>query len=283
MSLLCGAAVILRYAGNFERSVGTVRHCFFTLVFTLVTAIIFLLCETVISVVHHAEVEAAVGFSPVAFAMMGLTSVRSRMRRVLVLGIFVPTVVAPWFVLCAYCFIPQTSFLGNFCGLCVGIAYGISYCSFDISERTALKLDRTFPFYLMQRLFMVKYISSCAAERRAANCRRIKPTPGSYPTQCSCTHKSLNRMMQAQQTSGVQGLIPGNMPSPPPYQPASSPNSTQNNGGPAPHVPGGYPDLTGVSLGVQAPAPLNCSDVHSENLVAPGVAGPNDCARVLIP
>lgn len=122
MSLLCGAAVILRYAGNFERSVGTVRHCFFTLVFTLVTAIIFLLCETVISLVHHVEVEAAVGFSPVAFAMMGLTSVRSRMRRVLVLGIFVPTVVAPWFVLCAYCFIPQTSFLGNFCGLCVGIA-----------------------------------------------------------------------------------------------------------------------------------------------------------------
>lgn len=49
---------------------------------------------------------------------------------------------------------------------------GISYCSIDISERMALKLDRKFPFYLMQRLFMVKYISSCAAERRAANCRR---------------------------------------------------------------------------------------------------------------
>nr|AAI12681.1 Rhomboid domain containing 2 [Bos taurus] len=45
VSLLCGAIVIWRFAGNFERTVGTVRHCFFTVVFTIICAIIFLSFE----------------------------------------------------------------------------------------------------------------------------------------------------------------------------------------------------------------------------------------------
>ncbi|ERE75946.1 NADPH--cytochrome P450 reductase [Cricetulus griseus] len=49
ISLLCGAIIIWRFAGNFERTVGTVRHCFFTLIFTIFSAIIYLSFESVSS------------------------------------------------------------------------------------------------------------------------------------------------------------------------------------------------------------------------------------------
>ncbi|XP_055964196.1 rhomboid domain-containing protein 2 [Sorex fumeus] len=279
VSLFCGAVIILRFAGNFERSVGTVRHCFFTVVFTLMTAIIFLSCETIFSLVELGELEAAIGFSPVAFAMMGVTSVRSRMRRTVVLGVFVPTVLMPWLLLCACAFIPQTSFMGNFCGLCVGIAYGISYCySIDVSERMALKLDRKFPFCLMRKLSMFKYISSNSAERNADNCRRLNPPPGSYPTQSSCSSAPLGYPLQAQLSNGAKAAslpvpVPGTMPSLPPYQPASSLCYVQNHLGSAHNPSGVHPASGGASLGVQPPAPLNCPGVvPSRNPAAAGAA-----------
>lgn len=50
---------------------------------------------------------------------------------------------------------------------------GLTYCyNFDVSEKLALKLDQTFPFNLMRRISIFKYISSSAAERRAAQNRK---------------------------------------------------------------------------------------------------------------
>ncbi|XP_004620938.2 rhomboid domain-containing protein 2 [Sorex araneus] len=279
VSLFFGAVIILRFAGNFERSVGTVRHCFFTVAFTLMTAVIFLSCEAVFSLVQLGELQAAIGFSPVAFAMMGVTSVRSRMRRAVVLGVFVPTVLIPWLLLCACALIPQTSFVCNFCGLCVGIAYGISYCySIDVSERMALKLDRKFPFCLMRKLSMVKYISSSSAERSADNCRRFSPPPGSYPTQSSCSNAPLGCPLQAQHASGAkaappQDPVPRSMPSLPPYQPASSPSYVQNYFGSACNPSGVHPASGRACLGVQPPAPLHCPGVvPSQSPAAAGAA-----------
>lgn len=122
ISLLCGAIIIWRFAGNFERSVGTVRHCFFTLIFTVFSAIIYLSFESVSSLSKLGEVEDARGFTPVAFAMLGVTSVRSRMRRALVFGVVVPSVLVPWLLLCASWLIPQTSFLSNVSGLLIGLS-----------------------------------------------------------------------------------------------------------------------------------------------------------------
>ncbi|XP_023371504.1 rhomboid domain-containing protein 2 isoform X1 [Otolemur garnettii] len=122
VSLLCGAIIIWRFAGNFERTVGTVRHCFFTLIFTVFSAIIFLSFEAVSSLSKLGEVEDARGFTPVAFAMLGVTTVRSRMRRALVFGVVVPSVLVPWLLLGASWLIPQTSFLSNVCGLSIGLA-----------------------------------------------------------------------------------------------------------------------------------------------------------------
>lgn len=122
VSLLCGAIIICRFAGNFERAVGTVRHCFFTLVFTIFSAIVYLSFESVLSLSKLGEVEDARGFTPVAFAMLGVTSVRSRMRRALVFGVVVPSILVPWLLLGASWLIPQTSFLSNVSGLLIGLS-----------------------------------------------------------------------------------------------------------------------------------------------------------------
>lgn len=100
---------------------GTVRHCFFTVIFAIFSAIIFLSFEAVSSLSKLGEVEDARGFTPVAFAMLGVNSVRSRMRRALVFGMVVPSMLVPWLLLCASWLIPQTSFLSNVCGLGIGL------------------------------------------------------------------------------------------------------------------------------------------------------------------
>lgn len=50
---------------------------------------------------------------------------------------------------------------------------GLTYCySLDLPEHVALKLDQKFPFSLMRRISLFKYISGSSAERRAAHSRR---------------------------------------------------------------------------------------------------------------
>ncbi|XDB64553.1 PREDICTED: rhomboid domain-containing protein 2 isoform X2 [Capra hircus] len=291
VSLLCGAIVIWRFAGNFERTVGTVRHCFFTLVFAVICAIIFLSFEAVSSLSKLGEVEDARGFTPVAFAMLGVSCVRSRMRRALVFGMVVPSLLVPWLLLCASWLIPQTSFLSNVCGLGIGLAYGFTYCfSFDVPEQVAMKLDQKFPFSLMRRISMFKYISGSSAERRAAQSRKLNPVPGSYPTQSGHPHLTPNRpAAQMQHASGQKlaawpSCAPGHMPSLPPYQPASGLCYVQNHFGTTPNSSGVYPASAGASLGVQPPAPLNCpGTVYSGALATPVATGSKECSRVLMP
>ncbi|XP_011831705.1 PREDICTED: rhomboid domain-containing protein 2 isoform X1 [Mandrillus leucophaeus] len=291
ISLLCGAIIIWRFAGNFERTVGTVRHCFFTVIFAIFSAIIFLSFEAVSSLSKLGEVEDARGFTPVAFAMLGVTTVRSRMRRALVFGMVVPSVLVPWLLLGASWLIPQTSFLSNVCGLSIGLAYGLTYCySIDLSERVALKLDQTFPFSLMRRISMFKYVSGSSAERRAAQSRKLNPVPGSYPTQSCHPHLSPNHpVSQTQHASGQKlaswpSCTPGHMPTLPPYQPASGLCYVQNHFGPNPTSSSVYPASAGTSLGVQPPTPVNSpGTVYSGALGTPGAAGSKESSRVPMP
>ncbi|XP_076997025.1 rhomboid domain-containing protein 2 [Tamandua tetradactyla] len=287
VSLLCGAIIIWRFAGNFERSVGTVRHCFFTVVFAVFSAIIYLSFETVTTLSKLGEVEDARGFTPVAFAMLGVSSVRSRMRRALVFGVVVPSVLVPWLLLGASWLIPQTSFISNVCGLGIGITYGLTYCySIDLSERVALKLDQKFPFSLMRRISVFKYISGSSAERRAAQSRKLNPVPGSYPTQSCHPHLSPGHpVTQMQHANGQKvapwpSCAPGHMPTLPPYQPASGLCYVQNHFGSTPNSSAS----TGTSLGGQPPAPLSCpGSVYSGTMGSPGAASSKECSRVPMP
>ncbi|XP_037362755.1 rhomboid domain-containing protein 2 isoform X3 [Talpa occidentalis] len=160
----------------------------------------------------------------------------------------------------------------------------------DWQERVALKLDQKFPFSLMRRISMFKYISGSSAERRAAHSRKMNPVPGSYPTQSGHPHLSPNHpVAQMQHTSGQKlaswpPSAPGHMPSLPPYQPASGLCYVQNHFGTTPNSSGVYPASAGASMGVQPPAPLNCpGTVYSGALATPKAAGSKECSRVLIP
>ncbi|XP_006889855.1 PREDICTED: rhomboid domain-containing protein 2 [Elephantulus edwardii] len=296
VSLLCGAVIIWRFAGNFERSVGTVRHCFFTLIFTVISAIVYLSFEIVTSRTKLGEMEDATGFTPVAFAMLGVSSVRSRIRRTLVFGVVMPSVLVPWILLCLSWLIPQTSFFSNVCGLMVGLTYGFTYCySIDLSERLALKLDQTFPFSMMRKVSAFKYISGSVAERRAAQSRKLNPVPGSYPTQSCHPHLSPGHPVTQMQYANGQKLgswpacAPGHMPPLPPYQPTSGLYHVQNHFGSAPsssgpNSSGGYPASAGASLGPQPPTPLSYTGtVYHGSPSTPASAGPQESSRVPVP
>ncbi|XP_010225353.1 PREDICTED: rhomboid domain-containing protein 2-like, partial [Tinamus guttatus] len=167
ISLTCGAIIIWYFAGSFEKNVGTVKHCFFTAAFAVLTALLYLLLETVVS--RMGEVEDAKGFMPVAFATLGVSTTRSRMKRALVWGFRIPVVLVPWFMLCMAWFIPHSSLLSNLCGLLAGEAYGLGYCfCLDIPESMASKLDQMFPFSLLRRIPGLRYIPGTLAERRAS-------------------------------------------------------------------------------------------------------------------
>ncbi|KFQ48218.1 Rhomboid domain-containing protein 2, partial [Pelecanus crispus] len=182
ISLTCGAIIIWYFAGSFEKNVGTVKHCFLTFVFAVLSALLYLLLETVVSRVS--EVEDAKGFMPIAFATLGVSTTRSRMKRTLVFGVRVPVVLVPWFMLCVASFIPHSPLLSNLCGLLAGEAYGLGYCfCLDFPESVGSKLDRVFPFSLLKRIPGLKYIPASLAERRAFESSKIDPAPGTYPIQ----------------------------------------------------------------------------------------------------
>ncbi|XP_033924964.1 rhomboid domain-containing protein 2 isoform X3 [Melopsittacus undulatus] len=182
ISLTCGAIIIWYFAGSFEKNVGTVKHCFLTITFAVVSALLYLLLEPIVSMVS--EVEDAKGFMPVAFATLGVSTTRSRMKRTLFLGVRVPVVLVPWTMLCIAWFIPHSSLLSNLCGLLAGEAYGLGCCfCLDFPESVGSKLDQVFPFSLLKRIPGLKYIPGSSAERRAFESSKVNPSPGTYPTQ----------------------------------------------------------------------------------------------------
>nr|XP_005495091.2 rhomboid domain-containing protein 2 isoform X1 [Zonotrichia albicollis] len=182
ISLACGAVIIWYFAGSFEKNVGTVKHCILTATFSVLSALLYLVLQPLVS--RLLEVGDAKGFMPVAFAMLGVSTTRSRMRRTLLLGYRVPVLLVPWFGLCLAWFVPHSSLLGNLCGLLVGEAYGLGYCfCLDFPESVGSKLDQVFPFTLLKRIPGLKYIPGSLAERRASGNSMIKAVPGTYPTQ----------------------------------------------------------------------------------------------------
>lgn len=120
ISLACGTVIIWYFAGSFERNVGTVKHCILTATFSVLSALLYLSLEPLVS--RLLEVGDAKGFMPVAFAMLGVSTTRSRMKRTLLFGCRVPVVLVPWLGLCPAWFVPHSSLLGNLCGLLVGEA-----------------------------------------------------------------------------------------------------------------------------------------------------------------
>nr|XP_048680455.1 rhomboid domain-containing protein 2 [Caretta caretta] len=222
ISLVCSGVIIWYFAGSFEKNVGTVKHCFVTFAFAISSALLYLLFEAVVSGVS--EVEDAKGFTPVAFAMLAVSTTRSRMRRAPLFGVNVPMVLVPWLMLCVAWFIPHSSLLSNICGLIVGKVYGLGYCfCLDLPESVVSRLDQKFPFSLLKRIPGLKYIPGSLAERRVSQSRKINPVPGSYPTQSYyCSSPPALPVAQLQHPSDQSlgpwpNCTPGHIQGPPPY------------------------------------------------------------------
>lgn len=118
ISLVCGTVIVWYFAGSFEKNVGSVKHCFLTVAFAVLSAGLYLAFRPAASLWFGvADVE---GFTPVALAMLSASIVRSQMKRTLFFGFNLRLVLLPWLLLGAALLIPCTSLLGNFCGLLIG-------------------------------------------------------------------------------------------------------------------------------------------------------------------
>ncbi|XP_044311989.1 rhomboid domain-containing protein 2 isoform X2 [Varanus komodoensis] len=207
ISLVCGAVVIWYFSSNFEKTVGTAKHCLLMLAFAISLALLYLLLRAALA--GLLDVADAEGFTPVAFAMLGTSIARSRMRRTLLLGVNLRMALVPWFLLGMAWFIPSSSLLGNVCGLLVGNIYGYGYCSgVDLTELTVSRLDQKLPFRLWKRIPGLKYIPASLAERRASQTRKLNPVPGSYPTQSYLSSPPLAPLLVPAQPPGVHSSAP---------------------------------------------------------------------------
>nr|AAG09733.1 NPD007 [Homo sapiens] len=281
ISLLCGAIIIWRFAGNFERTVGTVRHCFFTVIFAIFSAIIFLSFEAVSSLSKLGEVEDARGFTPVAFAMLGVTTVRSRMRRALVFGMVVPSVLVPWLLLGASWLIPQTSFLSNVCGLSIGLAYAHLLLFHRPLRASGAEARSDLPLQPDEEDIRVQ------VRLRVFSREEGSPEPETEPGAWLLPHTELppspvpkppcvpDAARQWSEAGLLASCTPGHMPTLPPYQPASGLCYVQNHFGPNPTSSSVYPASAGTSLGIQPPTPVNSpGTVYSGALGHQGLQAP---------
>ncbi|MGH0155100.1 UNVERIFIED_CONTAM: hypothetical protein FKN15_028927, partial [Acipenser sinensis] len=113
-SLLCNIAILWYFGSGLEKSVGTVKYCYLFVVFSVASGLLSLL---LVYIVYGVEgTEDIIGFTPVVFAMIGMTSTRSKIRRALLFGVSIPIVLAPWVLLLIAFVVPRTVFLCNVSG-----------------------------------------------------------------------------------------------------------------------------------------------------------------------
>ncbi|MBN3271199.1 RHBD2 protein, partial [Polyodon spathula] len=181
-SLVCNIAILWYFGSELEKSVGTVKYCYLFVVFSVASGLLCLLLDYIVYGVEGSGVIS--GFTSVVFAMIGMSSTRSRMRRALLFGVSVPTVLAPWVLLLIAFVVPGTAFLCNVSGIVVGEIYGVGLCFIlDLSESRASIVDKKLPFKLLRKLRGALYVPASVTERRTTLLKKYNPPPGSYPTQ----------------------------------------------------------------------------------------------------
>nr|XP_014353129.1 PREDICTED: rhomboid domain-containing protein 2 isoform X2 [Latimeria chalumnae] len=169
-ALLCNIFILWHFGSGLERSIGTVKHLYLTTMFTILSGLLYLLLNLVLF--GPGKVEDVSGLTSVTFAMMGLSTARTRMRRSLFFGINIPTAFVPWVLLFAAFVIPGASFMVCIGGIIVGQASHILVAE-EIAWRnlhprvTAGETSCSGPKSVGDRKFSIS----------------TPPPPGSYPTQ----------------------------------------------------------------------------------------------------
>ncbi|KAG9351916.1 hypothetical protein JZ751_023167, partial [Albula glossodonta] len=116
--LVLGVVALLPFCSSLERSVGTVRFTYILLLLSAWTGLMHVLLELLLfSPADRSRVQ---GFLPVSLALVGMSTVHSRMTKAMLLGVSVPTPTLPWILLLFTLLIPDTVFLCNAIAILVG-------------------------------------------------------------------------------------------------------------------------------------------------------------------
>ncbi|XP_078081269.1 rhomboid domain-containing protein 2 isoform X2 [Mustelus asterias] len=182
-ALVCNVFTLWYFGGAMEKNVGTVKYAYLTLLFTVLAGIIYALIGSMFYGLQN--LKDIQGFTVVVFAFVGMSVFLSPMNHV----IFITTiklVYLPFILLFLALFIPESSILGNVCGLGAGVvyAYGRQFFPYlDLHEMSAASMERYFPFNYLKNIPGITFYSALWEVRNVEVTTRCNPKPGSYPTQ----------------------------------------------------------------------------------------------------
>ncbi|XP_072909883.1 rhomboid domain-containing protein 2 isoform X1 [Hemitrygon akajei] len=182
-ALVCNILMLWYFGGAMEKDIGTVKFAYLTLLLTILSGINYVIIGSIFFGLENLkEIQ---GFTVVVFAFAGMSVVLSPMKSV----VFITTIKViylPFVLLILSLFIPESSILGNICGIAAGVAYayGRKYFPYlDMHELTAASLERYFPFNNLKKLPGITFYSALWEVRHVETTNRCNPKPGSYPTQ----------------------------------------------------------------------------------------------------
>ncbi|XP_048413556.2 uncharacterized protein rhbdd2 isoform X2 [Stegostoma tigrinum] len=182
-ALVCNVLMLWYFGGAMEKSIGTVKYAYLTLLFTILTGIIYLLIGSMIFGLRNLkEIQ---GFTTLVFACVGMSVFLSPMKYI----VFITTIkliYLPFILLAIAIFIPESSIIGNVCALGAGVAYVYGRRFFpylDLHEMTAASMERNFPFTYLKVIPGITFYSALWEVRNVEITDRCNPRPGSYPTQ----------------------------------------------------------------------------------------------------
>uniref|UniRef100_A0A8C5PUM4 Peptidase S54 rhomboid domain-containing protein n=1 Tax=Leptobrachium leishanense TaxID=445787 RepID=A0A8C5PUM4_9ANUR len=179
----CSCVIIWYFGTGFEESVGTAKFLFLTPLFSVCVGMVYLaITATGLSLpIGDGRVQ---GFTALAFSMVTIFCIRTRLRRMPFFGFMVPIRVFPVLFLFPALFIPHAPVFSNMCGILVGAVFGLGgFFCLDLSESLLCRVEQLLPFRVLKRIPGCKYIPASSAERSASQTRKINPPPGSYPVQ----------------------------------------------------------------------------------------------------
>lgn len=117
-ALVCNVAMLWYFGGAMERDIGTVKFAYLTLLLAILAGIIYLMIGSIIFGLDN--LKGIQGFTVVVFSFVGLSVSLSPMKSV----VFITTIKViylPFILLALSLFIPESSILGNICGIGAGV------------------------------------------------------------------------------------------------------------------------------------------------------------------
>ncbi|XP_066507441.1 rhomboid domain-containing protein 2 [Hoplias malabaricus] len=181
--LFLSVVVLVIFCSGLEKGVGTVRFLHQLFLLSTFVGLLHVFLELMLFSPPNRSLVS--GLIPVSLAILGTVTIRSPMRKALLLGVNVPTASLPWLLLLLFTFfIPNTVFLCNAVAVIIGEIYGMGWVSvLEMSESRACVLEKKIPFRLLKKMAGVQFVPASAEERKKTLHAICNPPPGSYPVQ----------------------------------------------------------------------------------------------------